>query len=85
MWSKTYGGSDFENTSSMVQTVDGYYVILADHFLLKIDTNGNTEWNKTISDNENDLTSMLIQANDGGFAIAGNTYSYVLGSQIFGW
>jgi hypothetical protein len=83
MWSKTYGGSDFENTSSMVQTVDGYYVILADHFLLKIDTNGNTEWNKTISDNENDLTSMLIQANDGGFAIAGNTYSYGAGLSDF--
>ncbi|MFA5363964.1 MAG: hypothetical protein WC325_02140 [Candidatus Bathyarchaeia archaeon] len=83
MWSKTYGGADAENTSSMVEIVDGYYVILADRLLLKIDANGNMEWNQTISQNENDLTSMLIQANDGGFVIAGNTYSYGAGLSDF--
>jgi hypothetical protein len=57
-WTKTIGGPDPEEGSSLIQTSDGGYAIAgytisfgageADVYVVKLDANGNLQWTKTI-------------------------------------
>jgi len=89
-WNKTYGGTDRDRPSALVQTSDGGYAIAgstysygagsADIWLVKTDAYGNMEWNKTYGGPSSDWASALVQTSDGGFAIACSTSSYGAGS-----
>jgi len=89
-WNKTYGGTDRDRPSALVQASDGGYVMAgstysygagsADAWLLKTNAYGNMEWSKTYGGPSSDWASALVQTSDGGFAIAGSTYSYDAGS-----
>ena len=83
LWLKTYGGKDFENAHSVVQTKDGGFAIagiaiLKDrndfntNLVVKTDALGNAQWTKTYeSAVDGEVANSIIQSNDGGYAIAG--------------
>ena len=85
LWSKTFGGSSWDQGNSISQTIDGGFIITGyyttdydrDVYLLKTDANGNELWSKTFGGNENDeVGSSVIQTTDNGFVIVGSTENY---------
>jgi hypothetical protein len=90
-WDKTFGGSEGDGASSLIQTADGGFALAGytgwssagnvDMWLVKTDTNGKVEWDKTFGGSENDGASSLTQTTDGGYALAGGTSSYGAGGE----
>jgi hypothetical protein len=86
MWNKTYGGTNIDIASSMVQTLDGGYALVGytrsfgagneDFWLVKTDSSGAMQWNKTYGGTSDDPASSLVQTLDGGYALAGDTVSF---------
>ncbi|MFX0061548.1 MAG: hypothetical protein ACFFC7_05120 [Candidatus Hermodarchaeota archaeon] len=84
-WSQTYGGSEGDYASALLQTSDGGFVLVGgtsysgvDHpydeaWLIKTDINGVMQWNRTYEGFN--ILSVLVQTSDGGFALAGTTLS----------
>ena len=80
-WDRTYGGSEGESATSMVQTPDGGYLIAgntgsygaggSDAWLLKIDAEGNMEWNQTYGGAGSESAYSAITAQDGGYLFVG--------------
>jgi hypothetical protein len=89
MWSKTFGGADYDQAYSLVKTQDGGYAIAcntwsfgagdADFWLIKTDGSGNMEWNETYGGAGYDSASSLVRTSDEGFALAGQTESFGAG------
>jgi len=93
-WQKTFGGSDVDDGYSVQQTSDGGYIIVGfiggvgtspirggDVYLIKTDSNGNSQWQKTFGDSSYaDRGYSVKQTFDGGYIIAGSTASYGAGS-----
>ncbi len=85
-WNTTYGGTEYDNLWSVVQTADGGYVLAGntesygagnrDGWLVKTDINGQAQWNYTYGGIETDSIPFLIQLVDGGYVLAGNTEYY---------
>jgi len=84
-WNRTYGGANYDNAQSMVQTGDGGYALAgvtgsfgngSDCWLVKTDADGNVQWNKTCSVDASDEVNSLVQTGDGGYALAGWTGSW---------
>ena len=92
-WSKTYGGADYEETRSLVETIDGGYAIAGftesygagskDFYLVKTDVAGNMLWSKTYGGSNPEFATSLVETIDGGYALAGFTYSYGAGLNDF--
>ena len=92
-WSNFYGGANEDFGYSVVQTSDGGYAITGDTFsfgaggrdiyLVKTDSTGNMIWNKTFGGTNDDYGVSLVQTSDGGYAIAGHTFSFGVGSIDF--
>jgi hypothetical protein len=92
-WAKTYGGTNYDNASSVRQTSDGGYIVAGwtdsfgagytDIFLIKTDANGNVQWAKTYGGTYSDWAYSVQQTSDGGYIVAGHTYSFVTGDDIF--
>ena len=85
LWSKTFGGFDWDTADSVQQISDGY--VLAGQtqggaWLIKTDFSGNELWSKTfggVDDNgvgDGYATSSVQQTSDGGYILAGNTFSF---------
>jgi hypothetical protein len=87
LWSKTYGGTSYEDAYSLVQTGDGGYALAgytgSDFWLVKTDSAGNMLWSKTYGGTSFDVAYSLVQTGDGGYALAGITNSYGAGSFDF--
>ena len=95
LWNKTYGGILRECAYSGVETSDGGYAmagfvadsgapIANDFWLVKTDSNGNTEWNKTYGEAyDDDWAFSVVQTGDEGYALAGYTMSYGAGDHDF--
>ena len=89
-WSKTYGGTNYDEGRSVVQTGDGGYAIAGDTdsfgagggdvYLVKTDSAGTMLWNKTYGGTSSDTAYSVVQTSDGGYAIAGYTQSFGAGS-----
>jgi len=90
LWSKTYGGTDYDKGYSISKTADGGYIIAGDSksfsdysdydmYLIKTDSNGNELWSNNLSpaphSNIDEWGNSVIQAADGGYVISG---SYIL-------
>jgi len=81
-WSQTYGGTGYDEATSLVQTEDGGYVLLGrstsiekgDIWLIKTDNNGNMVWNKELNpaNIQRPEATSIIETSDGGFALSGN-------------
>jgi hypothetical protein len=82
MWSQTFGGDGMDFCNSMLQAVDGGFVLVGSThsfetdgvWLVKTDEGGNIQWNKTV-----DKTYSCIQTLDGGFAFVGTDSAPVEG------
>jgi len=73
LWTRTYGGRDWDQARSVHQTSDGGYIIAASHpgglWLLKTDFSGDTLWTRTYEGGGYSVQ----QTTDGGYIIAGGT------------
>jgi hypothetical protein len=89
-FNKTYGGTNRDFGSSVVQTSDGGYTIVGrttsfgaggfDMLLIKTDSGGNMQWNKTYGGTSWDSGDSMVRTADGGYAIAGVTESFGAGN-----
>ncbi|MCK4576362.1 T9SS type A sorting domain-containing protein, partial [candidate division WOR-3 bacterium] len=90
LWTKTYGGVDYDYGLSVQQTADSGYIIAGmttsfgagyfDLYLVKTDAQGDTLWTKTYGDENDDWASSIRQTSDGGYIITGTTVSFGTGS-----
>jgi hypothetical protein len=90
LWTRTYGGSEWDDARSIQQTSDSGYVVAGftnsfgagsyDIWLLKTDTNGDTLWSGVYGGSGEDQGYSVQQTTDGGYIIAGYTYSFGAGS-----
>lgn len=87
IWSKTYGGSEDDETTGVVATPDGGVIVIGhskstdgdvtklyaetDIWVTKIDSNGNIVWNKIIGGSLNDYAISIIKTKDNNYVIAG--------------
>ena len=95
LWSKTWGETPIPNvnTGRCVQlTSDGGYVISGhsqylgpdngeDVYLVKTDSNGDTEWEKFFGGSGYEIGYWTQQTSDGGFVVVGYTTSFGAGNE----
>ena len=92
VWTKTYGGSAEDRSTSVAIIPGGGYIICGstasingdihrnqggtDAWLLRLDENGDTLWTRTYGGSGNERANSIVSAADGGFAITGFTDSH---------
>jgi len=93
LWTKTFGGSDYDVGYSVNQTSDEGYIIVgntnsfgaswSDVWLIKTDASGDTLWTKTYGGSGNDEPQSVQQTSDGGYIITGYTDSFGVGGDVW--
>ena len=93
LWTKTFGGSFWDWATEVQQTTDGGYIITGmtesfgagcwDVWLIKTDSNGDSEWTRTFGSSNYDNGMSVRQTADGGYIVLADTYSYGAGSSDF--
>ena len=86
LWSKRYGGSEWEEVNAVIEVEDGGYALVGktnswgagsfDYFLFRVDENNDSLWFRTYGGGGRDECFDIIQTSDGGFALAGASNSY---------
>jgi len=86
LWTKTYGGTDWDFAYSAQQTSDGGFILAGgtysygygsqDVYLVKTNSSGDTLWTKTFGGIKDDGASCVKQTLDGGYIITGFTESF---------
>ncbi|MGD2066619.1 MAG: T9SS type A sorting domain-containing protein, partial [Candidatus Bathyarchaeota archaeon] len=81
VWTRTFGGSDYDGGFSVRQAADGGYIISGriwafgsnryDIWLTKTDSIGNTQWTKTFGGFDDDSGNSVQRTSDGGYIVAG--------------
>jgi hypothetical protein len=89
LWTRTFGGTAWDEGRSVQPTADGGYIIAgwtlsfgaggSDVYLIKTDTHGDTLWTRTFGGTGRDYGFSVQQTADDGFIIAGSTHSYGAG------
>lgn len=91
VWSKSLGGSGYDQALSIVQATDGGYAVVgqsysvdgdvhgnhggADFWIAKLNQGGDTVWTRSLGGSGSEGATSIIQATDGNFVVAGYTYS----------
>jgi hypothetical protein len=83
LWTRTYGGTNYDYGESVQQTTDGGYIIAGftysfgaggyDVYLIKTDASGDTLWTRTYGGAGDDQGESVQQTSDGGYIVAGIT------------
>ncbi len=86
VWTKTYGGSNWDFAYSIDTTTDGGYIIAGgtysygkgneDMYLIKINSSGDTTWTKTYGGINDDEIKSVKHTSDGGYILTGSTKSF---------
>lgn len=86
LWSKTYGGSNWDFAYSVQPTSDGGFIIAGgtfsygygneDFYVVKTDSNGDTLWTKTYGGTLDEEAKSIIQTPDGGYLLTGYSKSF---------
>jgi len=90
LWTRTYGGTDYDYALSVQLTSDGGYILAGgtysfgaggdDVYLLKINATGDTLWTRTYGGMSHEYGSSVQQTSDGGYILAGTTFSFGSGN-----
>ena len=93
LWTRTFGGSNYDYCYSVQQTTDGGYILGGytssygaggyDFWLVKTDANGDSLWSRTFGGSNHDYCSSVQQTTDGGYILGGITESYGAGNYDF--
>lgn len=94
LWQQFYGMDHNQGAFSIQQTADSGYIVAGytcsgwqpdslDIWLLKTDAYGDTVWTKTYGGSSNDVAYAVEQTADGGYILAGNTFSFGVGTPDF--
>ncbi|PKL31802.1 hypothetical protein CVV43_01595 [Candidatus Saccharibacteria bacterium HGW-Saccharibacteria-1] len=85
-WSKTWGGTGYDDGTSIIQSSDGGYTVAGtttsfgagsnDMFISKYSADGNLLWNKTWGGASYENGKAITQTSDGGYVVTGSTYSF---------
>ncbi len=88
LWTKTFGGAQYDEGMSVLANSDGTYIFCVrdsssgagdiDVQIIKTDSAGTIIWNKTYGGNKKDTGKMIQPTTDGGYVIAAI-------SRSFGW
>ncbi len=91
LWTKTYGGSDYDYGYTVQQTTDEGYIIIGetysfgsndwDAWLIKTNDLGDTLWTQTFGGGSHDFGRSVQQTTDGGYVITGRTRSFGSGNE----
>ncbi|MGB3946650.1 MAG: T9SS type A sorting domain-containing protein [Bacteroidia bacterium] len=81
LWTKTYGGTNWDFAYCAEPTSDGGYIMAGgtysfgkgdeDMYVVKLNANGDTLWTKTYGGTEQDEAKSIIQTSDGGYLLTG--------------
>jgi len=85
LWTRTYGGTLYDQGYSVQETDDGGFIVagLTDDFggrgqlLIKVNASGDTLWTRTYGGSGRDLGVSVKQTLDGGYIIAGGGFYLV--------
>lgn len=90
IWTRTFGGNDWEKGRSVVATDDGGFLAVgttlsfgagrSDIYLMRLDENGDSLWTTTYGFEGYEKGYCIRKTNDDGFVISGYTNSYGFGS-----
>ncbi|MBN1755751.1 hypothetical protein JW877_06010 [bacterium] len=87
LWTRTFGGKDWDYSDYIVQTAEGGYAVVGwsategehgmhDVWLIKLDEQGRKEWDRSYGGPLWDWGTAIHQTSDGGYIIAGWTESF---------
>jgi len=89
LWTRTFGGTDHDEGSSVQPTADGGYIIAGstesygtgdvDVYLIKTDSSGDTLWTRTYGGHDWEISKWVEPTADGGYVIVGHTESFGAG------
>jgi hypothetical protein len=92
LWTKTYGGADWDEGRSVQQTSDTGYIIAGltysyglayQVYLIKTNAYGDTLWSRNYGGVNSDFGYSVKQTSVGGYVVVGETYSDVNGNQVY--
>jgi hypothetical protein len=86
VWTKTFGGADWDNAASVHQTDDGGYILAGfteslgngprDLWLVKTNDMGDTLWTRTYGGSNQENGYQARQTAEGGYVVVGQTNSF---------
>lgn len=83
LWTKTFGGVEFDDGFTIVPTMDGGFAVVGrtrsfgmgdkDVYLVKLDSSGNELWSRAYGSAGSDEGYSVAENRDGSFILSGNT------------
>jgi len=86
LWSRTFGGLDYDCCKSVIETSDSRYILAGwtssfgagskDFWLIKVDSDGDSLWSQTYGSNSDERCYSVHQTSDRGFILGGRATPY---------